>query len=108
MTVLLSQSEVDQLYLAVQSIHNILGLNVSMGYVDRVAVINRPEKVEHYVLHLSFGKVCLVNDSVKELSTRTVFHHQVKVLRILICFKILHNVRVVKSREDLNFLADEV
>ena len=78
--------------------HNILWLDVTMNDTLGVAMVHCLEKFFHVDASFSFIESLVRHacNFVKELHPLDVFHHQVYVLGIVVCFKILNDVWMIK------------
>ena len=56
----LSESKVNQLYLSILTIHEVFGLDVSVGDVELVTVVDGHADVEHYLAGLLLIEIVLV------------------------------------------------
>ena len=73
-----------------------------------MTVINGAKKFEHDVSSLTFieNLVLLSSNFVEELTSRAILHDKIHVLCVLVCLIILDYVRMIESRQYLDFIPD--
>lgn len=81
-----------------------------MGDILRVTMVNGLEQRFHVAgrLRLSEGLVLLLANLLEKRHTWDELHYQVDIFRIVICFIVLDDVRMIKPMQSLYLLHDHV
>lgn len=106
----LGETEVDETHRVVIGDHDIVGLDIPVNNVLRVAMIDGLKQTLHVPGRRCFWKrlIGLLSDLLEKLSTSDVFHDQVNVFQIVVGLVILYDIRMVKRMQDGDFLHDAI
>jgi hypothetical protein len=104
----LAEPKIDELYLAVSPIHDILRFYISMYYATGMAVANGSQQLFHDFCCFSLLEhlILLSCNFVEQLTSRAVFHDKVHILHIIIGLVILYDIRVIELRKYSHLLLD--
>lgn len=82
----------------------ILRFNISMNDSLVVQMFNCSKYVLDYSSSISFGEFLLIDNSIKEFSTRAILSHKMEILWILIGFNQSNDVWMIDLPENTDFL----
>ena len=107
---LLGQAEVDQAHRVVGSDHDVIGLDVAVDDVERVAVVDGLEEALHVAGGGSFPEalVRLGGDLLGQRGASDVLHDHVDVLDIVVSLIVTYNIGVVERLKGSDLLLHAV